>query len=301
MIRKIMIMLISLWVMVTLTFVMMKAIPGDPFSEEKALSAEMKLRLNRHWGLDQPFITQYFQYLRSIITWDLGPSMVHQGRTVNQIIRDGFPVSALIGAEALVLATLFGSLIGIASALTYGKFTHRLLFLLGICFVSVPSFILAPFLQYFFAYKLHWLPLARWGSWTHTLLPSLTLSAYPTAFIARLMRTSLSETLRSDYVKNARAKGLSEKEVLFRHALPNSLIPPLSYLGQVFVAVLTGSFIVEKIFGIPGLGSWYVNGIINRDYPVIMGTTVFYSALLMVVIFLTDILFTVLDPRIKHE
>lgn len=297
--KKVIILLVSLFMVATLTFALMQAIPGDPFTQEKAVPEEILKAMYHHYGLDQPWYVQYGRYLKGLITWDLGPSFKYQGRTVTEIIREGFPVSMTLGLEALLFAIFAGISIGTIAALRYQEWQDHFMMILAVLGISVPSFILATFLQYFFGMKLDLLPVARWGSFDHSILPALALAALPTAFIARLTRANMIEVLNQDFIQTARSKGLSTIRILWHHALRNALLPIITYLGPLTTAILTGSFAVEKIFGIPGLGQWFVMSITNRDYTVIMGTTVFYSAILMFSVFLVDILYCFIDPRIQ--
>lgn len=298
-IKKVAILLFSLFIVATLTFVLMQAIPGDPFTQEKAVPEEILKAMYHHYGLDQPWYVQYGRYIKGLITFDLGPSFKYQGRTVTEIISEGFPVSLMLGSEALLLAILMGIGMGSLAALNHFRWQDNMAMVLAVVGISVPSFILATFLQYIFSMKLDLLPVARWGTFAHSILPSLSLAALPTAFIARLTRANLIEVLQQDYILTAKSKGLGQFRILFGHALRNALLPVITYLGPLTTAVLTGSFAVEKIFGIPGLGQWFVMSITNRDYTVIMGTTVFYSAILMTAVFIVDLLYCLIDPRIK--
>lgn len=297
--KKIRSLLLSLWVIITTTFFLMKVIPGDPFTEEKAIPKEILEALYEHYGLNDPWYQQYGRYLGSILTWDLGPSFKYKGRTVNDIINEGFPVSAALGLEALVIALAAGVSLGSIAAVHQNRWQDYLAMAVAVIGVSVPSFILATLLQYVFSLKLGLLPVARWGTFQQSILPAISLAALPTAFIARLTRSNMLEVLQQDYIQTARSKGLHEGQILVRHALRNALLPVLSYLGQLSVNVLLGSFIIEKIFGIPGLGQWFVNSVTNRDYTVIMGTTVFYSVVLLCTVFAVDLLYGYLDPRIR--
>lgn len=288
----------SLFLVITVTFAMMKAIPGDPFAQEMALPPEILQALKEHYGLNDPWYVQYGRYLKSIVTWNLGPSFKYKGRSVNAIIKEGFPISAVLGLEALFLSLGAGILLGTLAALHQNRWQDYGAMLFATIGVSVPSFILATALQYLFALKLDWFPIARWGSFAHSVLPALSLAALPTAFIARLTRASMLEVLQCDYMKTAQAKGLPEWAVIGRHGLRNALLPVFTYLGQLIANILVGSFIVEKIFGIPGLGQWFVISVANRDYTVIMGTTVFYGILLLSIVFLVDIAYGILDPRL---
>jgi oligopeptide transport system permease protein len=278
----------------------MHAIPGDPFTQEKAIPEEILKAMQKHYGLDKPLIIQYFEYMQGLCHLDLGPSFKYQGRTVNEIIREGFPVSLCLGLEALFLSLFFGTLLGSLSASKQGKWQDRSTMFLAILGLSVPSFLLATFLQYLLAMKLDLFPVARWGSFQQSILPALSLSALPTAFIARLLRASMIEVLHQDYIQTAKSKGISTPRILYKHVLRNALLPVASYLGPLTASILTGSFAVEKIFGIPGLGQWFVLSITNRDYTVIMGTTLFYSVLLMICVFLVDLLYSWIDPRIQN-
>lgn len=293
--------LFTLFLVITLTFFLMKAIPGDPFMQEQAIPEEILKSLHAHYGLDQPLYIQYGKYLKGILTWNLGPSFKYEGRTINDIIRDGFPVSALLGLFALVLAIFWGILWGSIAANYRGKWQDRMAMVVAVLGMSIPSFILATLCQYLFAIKLHLLPIARWGTFSHMILPAIALSAFPTAFIARMTRASMIEVLEKEYILAARAKGLSTFIIWKNHVLKNSILPIVSYIGTLFANVITGSFVVEKIFGIPGLGSWFVSSITNRDYTIILGLTVFYSAILMATIFLVDILYYLIDPRVKSK
>lgn len=291
--------LLALWVIVTVTFFLMKAIPGDPFTQEKALPKEILDSLYKHYKLDQPLFVQYVSYLKSIVTWDLGPSFKYKARTVNEIISSGFPVSATLGLEAMLIALTLGITLGSIAALKQNLWQDYLSMVVAVIGISVPSFILAAFLQYFLSIKLDLFPVARWGTFQQSVLPALSLAALPTAFIARLIRANMLEVLSMDYIKTARSKGLTSRVVIIRHALRNSLLPVVTYLGMLTANIITGSFIIEKIFGIPGLGQWFINSITNRDYTVIMGITVFYSIILLSAIFIVDIIYGLIDPRIK--
>ncbi len=291
--------LLTLFLVITLTFVLMKSIPGDPFMQEQAIPEEILDSLHAHYGLDKPLHIQYFKYLKGIVTWDLGPSFKYEGRTINDIIREGFPISAILGLFSLSLSLFCGILCGSIAALYRGKWQDRAAMIVAVLGMSVPSFIMATLCQYIFGMKLAILPIARWGTFSHMILPAIALSAFPMAFIARLTRSSMVEVLEKEYILTARAKGLSTFAIWKNHILKNSLLPIVSYVGTLFANVITGSFVVERIFGIPGLGAWFVNSIINRDYTIILGLTVFYSSLLMLTMFLVDFLYYFIDPRIK--
>lgn len=293
--------LVTLFLIITLTFFLMKAIPGDPFTQEQAMPKEVHEALLKHYGLDRPLFEQYVQYLKSILIWDLGPSFKYPGRTVNAIIKDGFPVSAILGVEALVIALTVGVTLGTFAALKHNRWQDVSAMALATLGMSVPSFLCAAFLQYLLAIKLGWFPIARWGSFMQSVLPALALASLPTAFIARLTRASLLEILRQDYIKTAKAKGLTKAVIILRHALPNALLPVITYLGPLTANILLGSFIIEKIFAVPGLGHWFVTSVSNRDYTVIMGTTVFYSIIMVSAVFFVELIYAALDPRMKSK
>jgi len=299
--KKFLILVASLWVVVTLTFVLVHSIPGDPFTDEDSVPKEIIQSLNHYYGLDKPLWEQYIIYLNNLLHGDLGFSFKYIGRPANAIISDGFPISLTLGLEALFLAIGLGITLGSIAALNRGRWQDRLTMMAAVVGISVPSFILAILLQYLFAMQLDWFPVARWGTVQQTILPTLALSALPTAIIARLTRSSMIEVLQQDYILTARAKGLSTFQVVIKHALRNTLLPVVSFLGPLTANVLTGSFVVEKIFGIPGLGQWFVLSVANRDYSLIMALTIFYSAFLMLSVFIVDILYSLLDPRIKNE
>ncbi len=260
---------------------------------------EIEAQMNAKYGLDDPLHIQYFDYLKDVAQWDFGPSLKLTGQSVNDIINRSFEYSLLLGLESIFLALAFGILLGVIAALRHNSGVDYTAMVIAVLGISVPNFILAAVLQYFFAMKLQLLPVAGFDSFAHTLLPAIALATTPMAFIARLMRSSMLDVLSSDYIKTAKAKGLNERVVTYRHALRNAIMPVVSYLGPLVVAILTGSFVIEEIFNIPGLGAEFVNSVTNRDYTVIMGTTVFFSALLLVSILLVDLLYTLIDPRIK--
>jgi oligopeptide transport system permease protein len=297
--KKILILLSSLFFIITLTFVLMKAIPGDPFAQEQEIPREILASLHKHYGLDQPLYIQYLKYLKGFITCDLGPSYIYEGRSVNAIIKDGFFISMSLGIQAVVLALSLGILFGSIAALKKNKVSDNLVMIIATLGVALPNFLLATLLQYFFAIKFKILPVARYDSFFHGILPVIALAAMPTAFIARLVRSNMIEVLGQDYIKTAYAKGLKQYQVIIKHGLPNAILPVISYLGPVTTYIITGSFVIEKIFGIPGLGQWLILSVSNRDYTVIMGLTVFFSVILISIVFATDILCGIIDPRIR--
>lgn len=297
--RRLVTIFFSLFFIVTLTFFMMKAIPGGPFTREKALPPQIEQAINEKFHLDDPLWKQYVDYLGRTARWDLGPSFKYQYKSVNDIISDYFPVSAQLGATAILLSLVVGLSAGTISALKQNQIQdYGTMFLAILCF-SVPSFVIAGILQYFLAYRWQLLPPAMWGSWKHMIMPVLSLAALPTAVIARLMRSGMLEVLQQDYVKTARAKGLSSTKVMTKHVMRNAILPVVTYMGPLIAGILTGSFIIEQIFAVPGLGRSFVTSIQNRDYTVVMGTTVFYSLFLMGMNLIVDIAYAFIDPRIK--
>lgn len=291
--------LVTLLFIITVTFVLMHAIPGGPFAGEKAVAPEVARNIEKHYHLSDPLWQQYIDYLKKISRLDFGPSFKYPDRTVNDLIQEGFPVSALIGLIAVLVALALGIPAGILSALRHTRWQDNMVMLVAIIGVSMPSFIVATLLQYIFSYKLQWLPAALWGTPSHLVLPVLALSALPLAFFARLVRSGMLEVLSQDYIRTARSKGLSEAVIVLRHALKNALIPLITVLGPILANLLTGTFVIERIFAIPGLGNYFVNSIYNRDYFVILGLTVFYAMLLLALNLLVDIVYALIDPRIK--
>jgi len=298
-IRRLLLSLLTLWVIITLTFVLMHAIPGDPFVSEARISPQALENLRRFYGLDQPLPVQYVKYLSNLIRLDLGRSLRSEVRDINQIIADGLPISALLGAEALLLAVLGGMTLGVLAALGHNRLLDYLSIGLAIVGISVPSFILATLLIHVFAVQLGLLPVSTWGTWRHTVLPAVALGLAPLAYLARLTRSSMLEELSQDYVKAAVARGLSRPRVIVGHALRNALLPMVTVLGPLSAGILTGSFIIENIFGIPGIGKIFVLSISDRDYPLILSGAVVYSALLLAANFLVDVAYGVIDPRIR--
>lgn len=291
----------SLFVIASLTFFLMQLLPGDPFSAEQSLRSDVHESLRQHYGLDRSWEIQYRDYLLKIVEGDLGHSFTYPDRSVKSIIQEGFPVSLQLGLQAFCLALLGGVFFGAIAALKPYLWQDRAVIIATTIGISIPSFILAALLQYALAIYFPVFPVARWGSFSHTILPAFALSVTPMAFIAKLIRGGLLEVLQSDYIKLVRAKGLPFFYSLWRHALPNAFLPVLSYLGPLFANVLVGSFVIEKIFSIPGLGMWFVSSVSERDYQLIMGLTLFYSMILLGAVFLVDVLYGVLDPRVRKN
>ncbi|MHB9144564.1 MAG: ABC transporter permease [Symbiobacteriia bacterium] len=288
-----------LWIVTTLTFFLMHAIPGGPFTTDKELPAAVMKNINARYHLNDPLFKQYTDYLAHLIHGDLGPSFRYTTENVNQIISRSFPVSATIGSLALVLAVALGIPAGIMAALRQNRWQDNAAMGLTTLLISVPSFIVATLLMYVFAYKLRWLPAALWGTPKQAVMPVIALAGFPMAFVARLVRSNMLEVMGQDYVRTAKAKGMPGYIVIYRHAVRNAILPVVTILGPLTAAILTGSLVVEKIYAIPGLGQHFVNSIFNRDYTVIMGVTVFYSMLVVLVNLLVDLAYVVVDPRIK--
>lgn len=291
--------LVTLWVVVTATFFMIHALPGGPFDGEKALPPQVKANMEAKFGLDKPLSKQYTMFLNNLAHGDLGPSIKYEGRTVNEIIGYSFPASAKLGIVSVIVAVLIGVYLGIVAALNQGKWQDRLMMVIATLGITVPSFVLATSLIYLFAVKLGWLPAVGFDGPLNYVMPVIALSGYSVSYVARLTRSSLLDVVRQDYVRTAKAKGLSRSVVIYKHALRNALIPIVTYIGPLTAGILTGSFVIEKIFAIPGLGREFVTGINNRDYMVIMGLTIFDSTLLIAANFLVDILYAAIDPRVK--
>ncbi|MCI1943648.1 ABC transporter permease [Clostridium luticellarii] len=293
--------IITIWIVISITFLLMHLIPGGPFDDEKKLPPQIKAKLEEKFGLDKPLGTQYTTYLGDIIHGDLGPSMRYEGKTVNEVVFNSFPVSAKIGLLSIAFALIFGLFMGIIAALHQGKWPDSAAMLISTIGVTIPNFVMATFFIYFFAVKLGWFPAVGLDSPSSYVLPSVALGAYSMSFIARLSRSSLLEVIRQDYIKVEKAKGLSQNVIIYKHALKNSLIPIVTYIGPLFAGILTGSFVIETLFGIPGLGRDFVQSIYNRDYTTILGITIFYSSFLVLCNLIVDILYVIIDPRIKLE
>lgn len=293
-------MVVTLWVIVTLTFVLMHAIPGDPFTSNKRMPEIVRHNLLVKYGLDQPLWKQYLIYLGNLAHGDLGVSMHYTTRTVGQVIADGFPVSANLGLRALIFAIPAGLGLGVLAALNRSKGWDYAAMTFAVIGVSAPSFVVGAVLQWLVGVKWRLLPVSGWdGSFARSVLPCFALSLGIVAGIARMMRASMLDVINQDYIKTARAKGISGREVIWRHTLRNALLPIVTILGPTVVGVITGTLVVEQIFGIPGLGRYYAQSITDLDYTLILGTTVFYSALLVLALFLVDMVYGIIDPRIR--
>lgn len=290
----------TLWLIATLTFILMKVTPGGPFDDEKSVSPEVKALIEAHYGLDQPVHIQYYNFLRQRLLGDFGPSYKYVGWDVDEIIAQSFPVSLELGFYALIIAILLGAPVGILAALKHNRPAESFLMgsaLLGIC---LPAFVLAPLLILFFSFQLGWVNPSGWDYASDRILPALTLGIFYAAYIARLSRSGMLEVMQEDYIRTARAKGLRERVVVVRHALRTALSPVIAYLGPAVAGLISGSFVVETIFFIPGLGSFFINSAFNRDATMIMGTVLFYATLIIFFNLLVDILQMWMNPRTRH-
>lgn len=346
--RRLLWMVVTMLVVSAITFFLMHAVPGGPFDREKALPAATIEVINRRYHLDDPLFKQYVDYLGNIVvpkfsnlppgtsllddaminikvgekTWlkwmNFGPSFTSRSRTVNDIFREQFPISAQLGLMALCVGLIIGMPLGILAALKQNSLLDYFGMGVAIFGVSVPAIVLGPILVWIFGVSLKWLPPTGWGAkppyvlgffpsnlgpdfFRYAIMPSIALGLGSSAIIARLTRASLLQVIREDYIRTARAKGLAERTVVTRHALKNSLIPVVTVIGPMFAALITGTFVAETIFGIPGLGKYFVNSITNRDYPVIMGTILLYAILLVIANLVVDVLYGFLDPRIRYN
>ncbi len=300
-VKRILLAIVTVWVVITVTFFVMHAVPGGPFIGEKAVSESVMKAMEAKYGLDKPLGVQYLTYLGDIVTkFDFGPSLKQKGRSVNDIIFDGLKTSAKLGIIAAFIALISGIILGSVAALRRNKIIDRIIMIITTAFVSMPSFIMGSLLLIAFAINLKWFP-ANGASKNGLVLPVLTLSLYPMAYITRLTRSSMLEVLGQDYIRTAKAKGVSGMKIIFGHALKNSLIPVITYFGPMLAGIVTGSLVVEQIFAVPGIGRAFVNSITGRDYPLIMGTTIILATLIVIMNLIGDIMYKVVDPRITLE
>lgn len=300
-IKRLLISLLTLWIMFTLTFFLMHAVPGNPFvSENQKITPEILANLKAKHGLDKPLIVQYGMYAKDVLKGDFGESITLKGQNVNEIISRKFPYSVRLGLFASSLAILIGTFLGVISALKKNTGVDRFIMLLVTIGIAVPSFVVATVSMIVFGVQLQILPtISRLDTLSSYILPGFALSFFPLSFITRLMRSSMLDVINQDYIRTARAKGLSETVVIFKHGLRNGILPVVTYAGPMVAGVLTGSFVIESIFSVPGLGSSFVTSITARDYPTIMGVTIFFGAFLIIMNFLVDIIYRFVDPRIN--
>ncbi|MHC1683917.1 MAG: ABC transporter permease [Clostridiaceae bacterium] len=294
--------ILTIFIVITATFFLIRLMPGGPFDGEKVLPDAIKQNLNIKYGLDKPLFQQYTQYLTKIVLdQDFGDSMQYTGRTVSDVIKYAFPTSAKIGFVSILFALISGIIMGIISALKQGKWQDRLVMVIATLGVTVPSFVMSALFIHYLAVKLGWFQPSGLYEAKSYILPAVALGGTSMAFISRLARSNLIETMKQDYIRVAKAKGLSSRKIILKHALKNSILPIVTYLGPLIAAVLTGSFVVESMFSIPGLGREFVTSVGNRDYTMVLGLTVFYSAFLIICNFIVDVLYGFIDPRIKIQ
>ncbi|MBR6556022.1 MAG: ABC transporter permease [Clostridia bacterium] len=296
-VKRLLLAVLTVFLIITITFFVMKAIPGGPFLSEKAPSPAVTAMLEAKYGLDKPIMEQYTTYLKGVLTLDFGPSIKQRGRDVMDLISEGFKVSAKLGGSAAALAIVIGLVLGALAAVFHDKWVDKLIMVTSTASVAMPSFVIATLLLYFFCMKFQLLP-ANGQSAAGLVLPIISLSLYPMSYITRLTRSSMLDVLGQDYIRTANAKGVSPSRVLFKHALKNAVTPVITYAGPMIAYILTGSLVVERIFAVPGLGKYFVSSIINRDYPMVMGTTIFLACLMVIMTLVSDILYKVFDPRV---
>ncbi len=300
-IKRILLAILTVWIVMTITFFVMHFVPGGPFASEKAVSPAVQAALEAKYGLDKPLMEQYWSYISDIITkFDFGPSLKQRGRMVIDVITDGLKTSFRLGVRAALWATLVGVVLGAVAALNRNTVWDRIIMVISTAFVSMPSFIMGSLLLLIFAVTLKWLP-ANGETAEGLILPVITLGLSPMAHIIRLTRSSMLDVLGQDYVRTAKAKGVSPFKIIFGHSLKNALIPVITYVGPMLAYIVTGSLVVEQIFAVPGIGRAFVQSIINRDYPLIMGTTIMLASLIVIMNLLSDILYKVVDPRIDFS
>ena len=291
--------IVTIWAVATITFFLMNLVPGGPFLSEKAISPQATAALEAKYGLDKPLFQQYLTYITDALHGDFGDSLKQRGRTVMDIIKMKFPVSARVGGVSVLVSLILGVPLGCIAALKRGKFADSLISVVATCGIAVPSFVICTLLLYFFGVKLQILPTMGLTTAKHYVMPVMALAFYPTAYIMRLMRSSMLDVLGQDYMRTAKAKGLAGGKILFKHALRNAILPVITCVGPLLAYTVTGSFVVEKIFTIPGLGGEFITAINGRDYTLIMGTTIFLATLIILMNVVVDIVYKLVDPRIK--
>lgn len=297
--QRIIYMFITFFLIMTLTFVVMKLLPGSPFNNQDKLTEQQLEVLMEHYRLNDPIPIQFFHYIINFFHGDLGMSFQFKNQAVTEIILDRLQPSVIIGFEALLIGIFIGVALGVFSGMNHHTVWDYGTTTLSVIGISVPSFVFAGFMQYLFAVKLGWLPVAYWGGWKYHIMPAMSLSFVVISTIARYIRMEMLEVLHQDYMKTAKAKGLYNSHIIIRHGLKNTLIPVITILGPLAISIMTGSLVIEKIFAIPGIGEQFVESIITNDYPMIMGLTLLYAALFIIIVFLIDLLYGFVDPRIK--
>ncbi len=290
-----------LFIIVSLSFFIMRLAPGGPFDQDRVLPEQVRANIEARYHLNEPLWAQYVRYLGDMLRGDLGPSFRYPDRSVNELLGLGFPVSLLLGACALAVAICLGGAAGLVSGVRRNSVADYLAMSFALFGVSIPNFVLGPLLMLLFALGLGWVPVAGWGTWRHVILPAVTLGTFYAAYVARLTRAGVLEVIGQDFIRTARATGLREATVILRHAVPSAILPVVAYLGPASAAVLTGSVVVETVFGIPGIGRYFVTSALNRDYTMVLGTVVVYSVLLLSFNLAVDILYAYLDPRVQVD
>lgn len=298
-IKRVALGLLSIFIVATITFCLMNLVPGGPFVAEKSISKAAQEALNAKYGLDKPFLQRYLTYMSDLLKGDMGLSLKQRGRTVSDIIFSRLPVSMRLAGVAVAVSLLVGIPLGCLSAYNRGKLADNFIIVLATCGIAIPSFITSVILLYTFGSKLQLLPTIGLNTLSSYIMPVTALSVYPTAYITRLMRSSLLDVMGQDYIRTARAKGLGNFKILFKHAIRNAILPVITYVGPMLASLMTGSFVVEKIFTIPGLGREFVSAITNRDYTMIMGTTILLATFIIIANVIVDILYKIIDPRIN--
>lgn len=296
---KFLYMLLSLFLLVTATFMLMNAVPGSPLQSEKATSEAVQKNLEAYYGLDKPLIVQYGTYLKNLLQGDMGISMKKKFQSVDKMIGDSFGPSLRLGISAVITSVVVGCVLGIIAAMYHRKLLDNIAMIIAVVGLAIPSIVLGPLMQYFLAFKLRLFEVSGLEGPMDYVLPTIALASGPIAFIARLLRSTMIEVLNADFIKTAKSKGLSGYVIIVRHALRNSMLPVVTYLGYLTAGVITGSVVIEKIFAIPGIGKYFVQSVIDRDYPLIMGITIFYAVILMVTRFLADVAYVLVDPRMR--
>ena len=296
--HRLVISLVTIWVLVTVVFILVRCLPGDPFASDK-LTPEIRANMERYYGFDQPLPVQYLHYMKNLLRGDLGMSLKYQNMPINQIIQNSFPYSADLGLRTILFATLTGIFLGVVAALNRGRPLEYLCIFVAVVGISLPDFITGSLLQYFLGQKLRLFPVALWKGFSYTVLPTFALSFYTLAMVSRIMRTSMLDVTGQDYIRTARAKGLSTFKIVWRHQIRNAILPVVTILGPITAAILTGTFVIESIYAIPGMGKFYVLGVQNLDYTMILSLTVFYGVFLIAANFVVDILYGFIDPRIR--
>jgi len=295
--KRLILSLITIFIVIAITFFAMHYIPGGPFLSEKAQSAEVTAALEAKYGLDKPLGDQFLEYVKGVIRFDFGPSIKLRGHTVSDVILTGFSISAKLGLAAAAIAIVIGLVLGSLAAVFHNRLADKVIMVVSTAFVAMPSFIIATLFLLLFCVKLNWLP-ANGDQPGGLILPILSLSLYPMSYITRLTRSSMLDVLSQDYIRTARAKGVKPYKVLFKHSLRNAVTPVITYAGPMIAYIITGSLVVEKIFAVPGLGKYFISSINTRDYTLIMGTTIFLAALVIILMLISDILYKVFDPRV---